>query len=107
MAQYTSKDIYLQNNAEREFEDFPLEVQTEYISLMNELGSFGKLEYPEGKKLRGYDLFEMRLKMNGEYRAIYTYTPKGIVILSAFKKKSQKTPLREIEKALKRKRKLF
>ncbi len=37
------------------------------------------------------------------YRGIYCYFDTTVVILSFFKKKTQKTPFKEIQKALKRK----
>ncbi|HCR81633.1 MAG TPA: hypothetical protein DIV47_04145 [Candidatus Pacebacteria bacterium] len=41
-----------------------------------------------------------------QWRAIYAYLPKNIIIiLTFFAKKTQKTPKREIELAIKRRRK--
>jgi phage-related protein len=69
------------------------------------IGAFG-LEHvrePHVKHLEGR-LWEMRLTgRDGIARALYlTATGKRVVIVRAFRKKTQKTPRREIELALKR-----
>lgn len=57
---------------------------------------------PFAKKLDSI-LFEIRIKQDGQWRAIYAYALKSeIIILSAFLKKAQKTPKKELTKALKR-----
>jgi phage-related protein len=106
MAQSSSKTVYVHSNAKKEIEVFPKEVRHEIDLLVVELGDYGTLKYPEGKKLLGYDLFEMRVPLGGAFRCFYCYFEDDIVILSAFQKKSQKTPKREIQKALKRRRTL-
>jgi phage-related protein len=104
MAQSPSKTVYVHSNAKKEIESFPKEVKREIEFLVAELSNCGTLKYPEGKKLLGYDLFEMRISLIGAFRCFYCYFENDIVILSAFQKKSQKTPKREIQKALKRRR---
>lgn len=85
---------------------FPKEVKKELRILISELAYYGSLEYPNGRKLRGYDLFEIRVKLEGAYRCLYTYWGNEIILLSAFQKKTQKTPIREIEKVIKRRNNL-
>lgn len=51
----------------------------------------------------GRNLFEIRVKVNGEYRGFYAYVLNNvIVILHFFKKKSQKSPLRDLRLAERR-----
>ncbi len=75
----------------------------EHISLM--IMSFGleKMREPYVKHIEG-SLWEMRLiGRDGIARAFYvTATGKRVVVLRAFRKKTQKTPRSEIELALKR-----
>jgi len=106
MAQLYSKSIYIESNAQKEFLSFPISIRKRFDILIKELERFGTLQYPESRKLSGYELYEMRIKASGIYRCIYYYSKVGIVILSAFKKKAQKTPLKEIHKAVKRKIKI-
>ncbi|OGC44290.1 hypothetical protein A3J98_00560 [candidate division WS6 bacterium RIFOXYC1_FULL_33_10] len=106
MAQLYSKNIFIENNAKKELFKFPKLVRHSFDELFGELSSLGSLPYPESRKLSGYDLFELRVRLNGVYRCIYYYKKDYIVILSAFKKKTQKTPLREIQKAVKRRTKI-
>ncbi len=107
MAQYNAKQILLEYNTDKEIKRFPHSIQKEFVQLIKELAHYGVLKYPNARKLSGHDLFEMRIKNNGIYRCIYCYTQDSVLLLCAFKKKIQKTPLREIEKAKKRKQSLI
>lgn len=107
MAQYNAKQILLEYNADKEIRRFPRSIQKEFVQLIKELAHYGFLKYPNAKKFSGHDLFEIRIKNNGIYRFIYCYTQDFVLFLCAFKKKMQKTPLREIEKAKKRKQSLI
>jgi len=90
--------------ADKELDGFPNMVKEKIVVLVDELRDMGSLQYPHSRKLQGYDLYEMRLKeKEGIYRVIFCYTKVGVVILSGFKKKTQKTPIKEIRKALVRK----
>lgn len=98
------KTILLDKRAEKELKSFPRIIQLKFQALFEILEQTGKLEEPFGKKLssRG-NLFEMRVKHEGQWRAIYAYMQiNAILILSAFGKKTQKTPIVEMEKAKKR-----
>jgi phage-related protein len=105
MAQY-KKEILIDYNAKKEVLSLTKPIQKKFELLINELRTFGNLRYPDGKKLSNFDLFEMRIKKGEIYRGIYCYQEDYIVILSFFKKKSQRTPQNEIQKALKRKYKI-
>ena len=103
MKQSYAKEVWIEENAKKEFYKFPRATRESFTSLIKELGDMGELEYPNARKLSGYDLFEMRVKDDGIYRCIYSYIKDNIVILCAFKKKTQKTPENELTKAIKRK----
>lgn len=62
-----------------------------------------RVRYPHIGHLQGH-LWEMRMKgASGIARALYvTRTPQRVVVVRVFVKKTQKTPRREIELALKR-----
>lgn len=100
------KEILIDYNAKKELLSLTKPIQKEFELLINELRTFGTLRYPNAKKLSNFDLFEMRIKKGEIYRGIYCYQKEEIVILSFFKKKSQKTPEKEIQKALKRRYKI-
>lgn len=67
------------------------------LTLLGEVGN--RLREPHSKSLGG-GLFELRVKSR---RIFYCFKPDSvIVLLHGFSKKSQKTPQREIEVALRR-----
>ena len=74
-----------------------------YISKLIEEFGLEQVREPHVKRLRG-PLWEMRLKgRDGISRALYvTAIGKRVVVVRVFVKKTQKTPSREIELALKR-----
>ncbi len=59
------------------------------------------LGMPHSKKLT-QDLYELRIRGKQEIRIIYGFIGKKIYLLHGFKKKTQKTPAKEIEIAQKR-----
>lgn len=74
------------------------------IFMLRQYGPF--LRQPFSKKIVK-DLFELRIKGKGSTRIFYTFFMNKIYLLHAFKKKSQKTPKKEIKIALDRKRSLI
>lgn len=73
------------------------------VDLLEEFGLF--LGMPHIKKLKGYnDLWELRIKHSSNiFRILFFNYKEGIfILLHGFKKKSNKTPQCEINKALKR-----
>ena len=74
-----------------------------YISQLIEEFGLERVREPHVKYLRGY-LWEMRLKgKDGISRALYvTALGRRVVVVRVFIKKTQRTPSREIELALKR-----
>jgi len=73
------------------------------IDLLEEFGLF--LGMPHIKKLNGYnDLWELRIKHSSNiFRILFFHYKEGIfILLHGFKKKTNKTPKREINKAIHR-----
>ncbi|MEI7881703.1 MAG: type II toxin-antitoxin system RelE/ParE family toxin [bacterium] len=99
------KKQYLATRNVREFiAAQPMEIQAEYVKLVERIECDGFLIEPFGKKL-DRKLFEMRLRRGRQVRVIYYYHAGNHVIgLHAFVKKTQQTPLREISQALRMKR---
>ncbi len=95
------KIVIVDRRTNKELQHFPIAVQIKFKALFKALEIYGKLEEPEGKKLIGNSgLFEVRVKYQGQWRAVYAYIKNDqIIILSAFAKKTQKTPKTELEKA--------
>lgn len=69
------------------------------INLLQEYGNF--LKEPNSKYLQN-GIFELRIKEHGNnYRVLYFFfVGNKIILTNGFLKKTQKTPRREIEKAL-------
>ena len=59
------------------------------------------LRMPHSKKIKN-GLFELRIRGKQEVRIFYTFHKMSIILLHGFVKKSQKTPQKEIQIALKR-----
>ena len=70
------------------------------IDLLMKFGPF--LKEPHSKKLKGYDIYELRVKLASDIvRLFYFYDDKQLyVITSGFAKKQNKTSKREIERAI-------
>lgn len=96
------KNIFLDKNAQKELREFGEEVQLEFEAYFKMLEIEGKLDFPSARKV-SKDLFEIRVKLKGEYRGFYAYIGKlDIVILHFFKKQTQKTPIKDLELARRR-----
>ena len=96
------KNIFVDKNAEKELREFSEEVQLAFEAYFKILELEGKLDFPQAKKITR-DLLEIRVKFQGEYRGFYAYIGKlDIVILHFFRKKTQKTPIKDLELAQRR-----
>lgn len=96
------KIVNLDHRAKKEISSFPVQVRLKIAAVLEILERDGFLREPYAKKL-DTELFEIRIKSNGQWRLLYAYfTKQEILILSAFHKKTQKTPLLELSKAKKR-----
>jgi phage-related protein len=67
------------------------------IDLLEEFGLF--LSMPHSKKLMS-DIYELRIRGKEEIRILYSFQKRNIYLLHIFKKKSQKTPAKELNTAL-------
>jgi len=67
------------------------------IDFLEEYGPFLSGKYT--KKIRK-NLYELRITEKEQIRVFYTVWQQEIILLHTFKKKTQKTPLKEIETAL-------
>lgn len=75
-------------------------IKAKYIGMIDFLEKYGPfLSGKYTKKLRK-DLFELRITGKEQIRILYTTQARNIVLLHAFKKKTQKTPRNEIKTAL-------
>ena len=71
------------------------------VNLLQEYGP--QIRPPHSKKLAGYkNLFELRTSGKSPVRLMYTPSEQRFIILHAFTKKTDKTPLKEIGTALNR-----
>lgn len=69
------------------------------INLLEKHGVY--LSMPHAKKLSS-SLYELRVRGKQEVRILYGFVKTTIYLLHAFRKQTQKTPVREIETAIKR-----
>jgi len=69
------------------------------IDLLEKHGSY--LGMPHSKKI-ATDLYELRIRGRQEARIFYALVKKDIYLLHAFKKKTRKTPKKELDTAIKR-----
>ena len=96
---------YLDAMVEREIAELPSDMQAKLRRIADMIEQLGlsAMREPYIKHLQG-KLWEMRLTgRDGISRAIYvTMSGQRVVIVRAFRKKTQKTPRSEIELALKR-----
>ena len=99
------KVSYLDTTVEREIAELPQDMQAKLRRIADMIEQLGlsAMREPYIKHLQG-KLWEMRLTgRDGISRAIYvTMSGQRVVIVRAFRKKTQKTPRSEIELALKR-----
>lgn len=96
------KQIVIDKSAEKELGKLSEEVQLKFQGHFEALGEEGKLDFPDARKI-SKDLFEIRVKLKGQYRGFYAYVQEDyVIILHIFQKKTQKTPLMNIEMAERR-----
>jgi phage-related protein len=95
----------LNDEVAKELDALPADMRARLEHIVRLIAEFGleRVREPHAKHLEGR-LWEMRLKgRSGVARAIYLAAAgKRIVIVRAFRKKTQKIPRREIELALRR-----
>lgn len=88
-----------------EEQDIPTSAKiTRYINILIECGPF--LKPPYSKKLRN-KLYELRISGKVEVRIFYTISNGQYYLLHGFKKKTQKTPEKEMKIALDKQKELI
>lgn len=87
--------------------ELPVDIRAKFVRIVQMIEGYGleRMHEPYVKHLEG-PLWEMRMKgKDGIARAAYvTASGRRVVVVHVFVKKTQKTPRREIEQALKRAR---
>jgi phage-related protein len=95
----------LNDVVDAELEALPADMRARFVYISRLIEEFGleRVREPHVKHVRG-PLWEMRMKgSDGISRALYiTAIGRRVVVVRVFVKKTQKTPNREIELALKR-----
>jgi len=77
-------------------------VKGRYIGMVDFLEEYGPFLGGKYTKKVRKNLYELRITGKEQIRVFYTVKGKEIILLHAFKKKSQKLPKKEIEIALQR-----
>lgn len=93
--------VYLSAATQKEIRSWPPEVKKDLGSLLFKVQRGEAVGYPDSSPMKtvARGCFEFRLKgTDGIYRVFYVLkSASGIIVFHAFKKKTQKTPLQEIE----------
>lgn len=96
---------FLNDEVQAEIDALPKDMRGQFGRIANMIETLGlqHVHAPQIKHVKG-DIWEMRMKgRDGISRALYvTKSGKRVIIVRAFIKKTQKTPSREINLALKR-----
>ncbi|MNL37861.1 hypothetical protein D3C87_1600340 [compost metagenome] len=104
------REVFLAPAAQKEIRSWPLEIKKDLGALLTKLQRGDFVSYPDSSPMKSVasGCFELRLRgAEGIYRVFYILKSEiGIVVFHAFQKKTQKTPLQEIETG-KRRLKLF
>lgn len=107
----TATMITILKRCEKEIDDFPEEVRGDLADALARLEEGHMLSMPLSRPMPsiGKGVHELRFKdRSGIYRVIYFLAGKGIIhLLHAFTKKTQQTPLQNIELAKNRLRELL
>ena len=66
--------VRVDSKADREILEFPKPVIDRIYGLIIKIGEKGYLSEPEAKKLKGkHGLFELRIRLMGQWRVVYVY----------------------------------
>jgi len=94
--------VYFDKRARKELNKFTKPVQVKFEALFKLYRKTGKLDFPDSRKVHN-KLFELRIKYRGQFRGFYSYIKKtNIITLHFFKKKTQKTPIKNLKTARRR-----
>ncbi len=94
--------IYYSEELQEEILNFPADIQARYIHLTDRMSIYGaNLGMPHTKAMKD-GLFELRLKSKEGIGRVFfcTLVNKRIVMLHSFIKKTNKTPSKELKKAI-------
>ena len=95
-------EICLDSTAKKFIDGLEKPVRTRVIRAIDLLETFGnKLEMPHSKRINNR-LFELRISGSVKVRIFYEFKNKKVYLVHGFIKKSQKTPQKEIDTAMKR-----
>ena len=93
--------VVIYDPARKEILTWPIEIKKDLGSILTKLQKGESVGEPDTKSMKSVasGCFEIRLKgADGIYRAFYILkTEVGILVFHSFKKKSQKTPIKEID----------
>ena len=99
-------DLVILSSCRKELEDFPNKVKEDLFDVLRDLKEGLSLSMPLSRKMTGMGMgvFELRFRdVSGIYRIIYVVRKRdAIYLVHAFNKKTNKTPIKNIEVALKR-----
>lgn len=93
----------------KEMATLPSDIQAHYLRILDMMETEGtfNLSMPHIRKIKQTELWEIRMKgKSGIARALFAVEENEIVIANVFIKKSQVTPKKEIDTALKRLREI-
>jgi len=94
--------IYIDPEVEKFIQSLEKATIAKTLRTIDLLEKFGHLlGMPHSKKVTA-NLFELRIRGQQEIRIFYCFNKGTILLLSAFVKKSQKTPQKELQKAKQR-----
>lgn len=85
------------------FDDLDNKTLAKISKLVDALKEYNVLGFPHARKMIGYNkLWELRISSDKKaVRVFYVYVEKNkIIFVSAFSKKTQKTPQKEIDRAI-------
>jgi phage-related protein len=92
---------------ENHFSEFlkkqPVKVQNKFFKIINAIETFERVPKNYLKALVGTNgLYEARIQLGSDIWRVFCFFDKGklVILLNGFTKKTQKTPKKEIEKAL-------
>lgn len=91
-------EVYLSGYAEKDLKVLSTDSKNALYSLISEMIAGKPIGKKKFKKLSSSNYYELRFKCtDGIYRAIGAFELEGFIVYTIFKKKSNKTPLQELE----------
>ena len=99
-------DVVVLSQCRKELDEFPSKVKEDLLDVLRDLHAGLNLSMPLSKKMSGLGegVYELRFReVSGIYRVIYLIKKNdAIYLVHAFKKKTNKTPRKDIEVAQQR-----